>query len=106
MTYYIYKTDIDSPRVLESKYNETLLQASRLSFVNEQEEDPKLRGDEEWVDGNWISRLTPHTVQRSEHYPPIGDQLDSLWHAMDRGELPKIAEFYDPIKEVKDTYPK
>jgi hypothetical protein len=39
-------------------------------------------------------------------YPAIGEQLDALWHAMDRGDLPKVPEFYDPIKEVKDRHPK
>ena len=43
---------------------------------------------------------------RRNAYPPIGDQLDTLWHAMDDGLLPKIPGFYDRIKSVKDAYPK
>lgn len=44
--------------------------------------------------------------QRRENYPYIGDQLDMLWHAMDTGVLPKVIDFYDTIKTVKDQYPK
>jgi hypothetical protein len=47
-----------------------------------------------------------YSALRSSSYPPIGDQLDALWHAMARGDLPKIPEFYDPIKQVKDDNPK
>lgn len=39
-------------------------------------------------------------------YPPIGDQLDAIFHAMDSGLLTMIPEFYDPIKNVKDKFPK
>lgn len=43
---------------------------------------------------------------RKAEYPSIGDQLDALYHAMDRGLTIKVPEFYDPIKAVKDKYPK
>lgn len=43
---------------------------------------------------------------RKHTYPPIGDQLDMLWHAMDNGTLPKVTPFYDAIKRVKDENPK
>jgi hypothetical protein len=48
----------------------------------------------------------PVEAKRMLAYPPIGDQLDALWRAMDDGRLPKIAEFYNPIKAVKDRFPK
>lgn len=44
-------------------------------------------------------------VQRAIAYPPIGDQLDALWHAMDVGVLPMVPAFYDSIKAVKDSLP-
>ena len=43
---------------------------------------------------------------RADKYPPIADQLDMLWHAMDSGILPKCEPFYDALKNVKDQYPK
>tara|TARA_Y100000593_G_scaffold94849_1_gene196599 strand:- start:9062 stop:9358 length:297 start_codon:yes stop_codon:yes gene_type:complete len=38
---------------------------------------------------------------RADTYPPIGDQLDALYHA---GVFPK--EMADKLKAVKDKYPK
>jgi hypothetical protein len=49
---------------------------------------------------------TFYRSNRANEYPDLGEQLDALWHAMDRGDLPKVPEFYDPIKEVKDRHPK
>jgi hypothetical protein len=39
--------------------------------------------------------------QRDRQYPPIGDQLDALYHA---GVFPK--EMADKLKAVKDKHPK
>lgn len=41
---------------------------------------------------------------RAKAYPPLGDQLDMLWHAMDKGELPKVEPFYSELKAVKEKY--
>jgi 4-hydroxyphenylpyruvate dioxygenase-like putative hemolysin len=43
---------------------------------------------------------------RRKAYPSIGDQLDMLWHAMDRGEIDKVNSFYNAIKTVKQQFPK
>ena len=46
--------------------------------------------------------------ERMLAYPPLGDQLDMLWHAIDSSETLKeqFAEFYNAIKAVKDDMPK
>ena len=46
--------------------------------------------------------------QRDRVYPSIGDQLDMLWHTMDKdNELQhKFYDFYQTIKKVKVDYPK
>ena len=46
--------------------------------------------------------------QRDRVYPSIGDQLDMLWHTMDKdNELQhKYYDFYQTIKKVKVAYPK
>ena len=52
---------------------------------------------------------TPAYVsQRASNYPSIGDQLDMLWHTMDKdNELQhKFYDFYQTIKKVKVDYPK
>ena len=45
---------------------------------------------------------------RQAEYPPIGDQLDMLWHSIDESpELKqKYFKFYEAIKAVKAKYPK
>ncbi|UIF90842.1 hypothetical protein [Cupriavidus sp. UYPR2.512] len=53
-----------------------------------------------------IRHRPDHGPLRKAAYLPVEDQLDALWHAMDRGEFPKVPEFYEPIKAVKDRYPK
>jgi len=49
-----------------------------------------------------------YAQQRRNAYPPIGDQLDMLWHTMDKDmELQhKFYDFYQTIKKVKVAYPK
>ena len=46
--------------------------------------------------------------QRDRVYPSIGDQLDMLWHTMDKDtELQhKFYDFYQTIKKVKVAHPK
>lgn len=43
---------------------------------------------------------------RESLYPPMSEQLDMLWHAMDDHHLPRVEPFYSRIKAVKDAYPK
>ena len=46
--------------------------------------------------------------QRDRVYPSIGDQLDMLWHSIDRdGELKtQYFDFYEAVKAVKVKFPK
>jgi len=43
--------------------------------------------------------------QRARNYPSVESQLDMLWHAMDRGDIPKAPEFFASIKSVKEAWP-
>ena len=52
------------------------------------------------------AEYTAQEYQRLRKYPPIGDQLDMLWHAIDNGTLNKTSDFYTAIKAVKDAHPK
>ncbi len=47
-----------------------------------------------------------YKIERRNAYPPLGDQLDALWHAMDGGALAKVEPFYSEILAVKNRYPK
>ena len=46
-----------------------------------------------------------YRLARSNAYPPVEAQMDMLWHAMDKNELPRIEPFYSYIKAVKEAYP-
>lgn len=48
----------------------------------------------------------PDDYKNLRDYPDIGDQLDCLWHAMDKDLLPKIEPMYSEIKSVKEKHPK
>ena len=43
---------------------------------------------------------------RAKEYPSIKEQLDMLWHAIDKGTLNKTSDFYISLKSVKDQFPK
>lgn len=59
----------------------------------------------------WALEVAPIKIKldarqnRRNEYPAMGDQLDTLFKAMDAGVLPKVPEFYNSIKAVKDKYP-
>ena len=50
----------------------------------------------------------PYINQRKNAYPEIGDQLDMLWHSIDKDPQlkSKYFDFYEAIKAVKVKYPK
>ena len=49
-----------------------------------------------------------YAQQRRNAYPEIGDQLDMLWHSIDKDPQlkTKYFDFYEAIKAVKVKYPK
>jgi len=60
-----------------------------------------------WTDPDELEQ-SKYAEQRRNAYPEIGDQLDMLWHTMDKdNELQhKFYDFYQTIKKVKVAYPK
>lgn len=48
----------------------------------------------------------PYHEKRQLSYPPVREQLDMLWHAIDSGTLDTNSDFYQKLKQVKDRYPK
>ena len=49
-----------------------------------------------------------YAEQRRNAYPEIGDQLDMLWHTIDKDEKlqGKYFDFYQTLKTVKVKFPK
>lgn len=53
-----------------------------------------------------LSHSSDPVKKRVGAYPCIEDQLDMLWHSMNKGEIPKAEPFFSTIKEIKERYPK
>jgi hypothetical protein len=51
-------------------------------------------------------RVLDYRESRLIAYPPLGDQLDAIWQAMESGLIAKVPNFYNPIAAVKAAYPK
>lgn len=50
-----------------------------------------------------------YDISREKEFPELKEQLDLLWHSIDRGflgEQAKQSPFYIKLKEIKDKYPK
>ena len=64
--------------------------------------------EEQSKNNETIIKQAPYINQRRNDYPPIGDQLDMLWHSIDQN--PKLKseyfEFYEAIKAIKVKHPK
>ena len=74
-------------------------------------EEEAARDAEELAVAEAQAKIVPtpaYVSKRKSAYPSIGDQLDMLWHSIDRdGELKsKYYDFYEAIKAVKVKNPK
>ena len=47
-----------------------------------------------------------HRLARAQAYPPVEEQIDMLWHAMDEDPSKRLEPFYSRIKAVKTAFPK
>lgn len=66
------------------------------------------QGRFKYIDGEF-QPYTPevsYDLARRGSYPPIEEQLDMLWHAMDQGSIPKAEPFYSTLQAVKQQSPK
>ena len=55
-----------------------------------------------------INEQAPYMEQRRNDYPPIGDQLDMIWHTIDKDDelQHKFYDFYQTVKKTKVKFPK
>ena len=89
--FYIDGNDLDSIKWLEE--TTPIPKADIEAKMNEMADEPE--------QSNYVE-------QRKNAYPPIGDQLDMLWHTIDKDILlqKRYFDFYQTIKKVKVKYPK
>lgn len=105
MTYYLYIQPDGLPDVTTHPLDLALFPGHRL--LSSSEVEPDVRG-KRYVDGRWVraSGEPQYVEQRRVNYPAVGDQLDALWHAMNKGLIPVVEPFYSDIKRVKERYPR
>jgi hypothetical protein len=66
-----------------------------LEQLNAESVDPKIINDIECQ------------RKRVQEYPPIGDQLDMLWHMMDEEIIPgRGSDWFNAIASIKQKFPK
>lgn len=66
-------------------------------------------GDSFNLNGTFTTPALPpesYKKLRRAAYPPVREQLDILYHAMESGEFSMAQIWFDTIKAVKDRYPK
>jgi len=103
--FYIYRRDDGTPDVTTYELNLDLFK--RHTLVEVVDERPALDG-KVWNGSGW-ARQGPdleYAANRRASYPPVGEQMDALWHAMKDGAIPKVEPFFSDIQAVKDKYPK
>lgn len=106
MTWYLYKQPSGMPDLTTYELNLDLFPGYAL--ISTSEEKPDVQG-KHFNDANELVRADPtpqYAHDRKASYPSVGEQMDSLWHGMDQGLLPKIEPFYSQIKAVKEAHPK
>ena len=110
MKHFIY-LDAEN-RVIEKMSvpaNTPLLEKKGLLCVEVEEADIPLGtvyGDTVELPSNFFTEEADYRKQRRAAYPPIQEQLDMLWKAMNENLLPRAEPFYSAIKGIKDLYPK
>ena len=55
---------------------------------------------------NRLQMPMAYFFERAVEYPQVKDQLDMIYHAIDKNKLDKTSDFYKEIKKVKDALPK
>jgi hypothetical protein len=62
--------------------------------------------DEELVFQEKLAKHYQYAYDRCRHYPDGFEQLDMLWHDINKGVELKDSEWFKTIKEVKEKFPK
>jgi hypothetical protein len=103
MSYFLYKSPLGKPEVLDYQIPHRLLDG----FVLVRELDEWLDVSHlEFGDGDQlVSPAKTYAEARREEYPAIAEQLDMLWHAMETDPSKRLEPFYSSIKAVKDKHP-
>lgn len=102
MSYYLYQTPAGLPEVTTYR----LPTGDDFVFVRELAQLVDTKNMVFDAALNLVPREKSIDELRRSAYPKIADQLDGLWHAMNKGDLPRAEPFYSDILRVKELYPK
>lgn len=83
-----------------------IVNGKRIELTQEEIDARILEEQDILIEQEYYNKNLKYKDDRIKNYPPIGDQLDALWHAMDDGILPQIEPLYTKIKNVKTKYKK
>ena len=89
------------PNDQRMKYEHIILNDATATLPSEADVNAKIQELKDAEQSQYVE-------QRRNAYPPIGDQLDMLWHTIDKDILlqKRYFDFYQTIKKVKVKYPK
>jgi hypothetical protein len=92
---------------MKKQVNDTVVDMT-AEEIAERQAEIKAWSEKQSKNNETITEQASYIQQRRNAYPSIGDQLDMLWHSIDKDpELKtKYFDFYEAIKAVKVKYPK
>jgi len=74
----------------------------RIQMSPEEEADIRAQ----WLESEEELKATEYVRKRQEEYPSIQEQLDMIWHDIDKDDIAnKKSSWYLKIKEIKKKYP-
>ena len=99
--------------IIHCTEDEAKAQASNPVLIPDKPDSDAISKDKAWEfheqSMSWELVDNPNwTYQnaRSEEYPTLAEQFDSLWHAIDSGQNLKKSDFYKKNQEIKQRFPK
>ena len=112
MTSLFIKYDIENETVIAGPQG-VAPDDTWVPFIPARDLKPRQESQTKWLEDLGVvaqivgdEHAPDYAEQRRNTYPKIGEQLDKLFHDIDRGTLDKDGTFYQAIKAVKDDIPK
>ena len=81
---------------------------NQITWLNGTTPIPKADIEAKMADMANEPEQSAYVEQRRNDYPPIGDQLDMIWHTIDKDDelQHKFYDFYQTVKKTKVKFPK
>jgi len=98
----------DKNDVIQDITDEEKIAKAKLWNDNYEAENNYVKKRQQGFTTSNINNITGkrENVVTESGYDEIGEQLDKLWHDIDKGKLDKTGSFYTSIKTIKDKWSK